>query len=227
MAYCEECKVNIASVSVKCPLCNSKLQVQAGEIRAKAYPDFIPRKFNSTFSLTLSIIAVATILISVLVNILTMRTHFWSAIVTVYVLYAWFLGKLTFNPVVHPGFKLFAHAIAIPSSLIVVNVFAQSNETMSKITWAFSYAMPLTFVGFILVTLLVIYRKRYGRKDFILYQLSLCVLAFIPILLVLFRVVEPIIPSIIAAAVSAVTILGMILFGRNALKTEFKRKFHM
>jgi hypothetical protein len=227
MAYCKECKINIVSETVRCPLCHKELQIQDGEVLIKAYPDYVPRKSPDVFSLICMILAITSISLSVLINVLTLQTHFWSAIVTVYVLYAWLLGKLTFNPRIHAGFKLLAHAIAIPCSLIVVNVFAQSSVAMSKITWAISYAMPLTFVGFILMTLLVIYRKRYDRRDFIVYQLSLCVLAFIPILLVIFRVIEPMIPSIIAAIVSAITITGMLLFGRKSVKTEFRRKFHI
>lgn len=228
MLYCDKCKVNIVSYSKSCPLCRAPLHEEEGAASEQAFPDFAaPNPRSRWITLVISLAAISAILVVVLINILTWNSKLWSVIAAVYIVYAWLLGRLTFKAGVALGKKLFAHALAVPVTLIVVNVFSKRNEIWGKISWAVSYATPLILVGFILATAFINYNNRRSRKDFIFYQLTLCILAFVPLLLVLFKVVEPMIPSIIAAVVSFITLIGLVVFGRRSFKSEFNKKFHI
>ncbi len=228
MVYCNTCKINIASYSKNCPLCHNELPEAEDACVEKAFPDFEPPNLRRKWiTLVISWAAIAAILIAVLINILTWNSKLWSVIAVVYIIYAWLLGRLTFKSSVALGKKLFAHALAIPVTLIVVNIFSKRNETWGEISWALSYATPLILVGFILATTFINFNNRRSRKDFIFYQLTLSVLALVPLALVLLKVVEPMIPSIIAAVVAFITIIGIAVFGRRSFKSEFDRKFHI
>jgi hypothetical protein len=47
------------------------------------------------------------------------------------------LGLLSFNKRVHLGWKLTAHAIAIPLLLVIINMFAPSAAVVSRVSWRF------------------------------------------------------------------------------------------
>lgn len=228
MQYCEACKVSISTKTDVCPLCHEKLPERENINLVETYPDFAPFKRRSRLlALIHSGICVLTIIVCALINFLTWNGHLWSALVTAPVLYVWICGLITFKKRVHLGIKLMAHAIGIASMLVVINTFSDSARIVSHASWAVSYTMPFIFIGFILAINVLMLRKRHTLKDYVISQISLCVIGFIPLLLVLFNVAQPIYPSILAAACSALTIGGLFLFGRKNVTAELNRKFHI
>lgn len=173
-------------------------------------------------------VALALILSSVLINWITWGGKLWCVTFSAYVLYVWLLGLLTFKRGVHPGLKLMTHAIALTLLLVVTNMFAYSKEIVSRVSWAVSFAMPFILIGFMIaIDVLILLRRTQNRRDYLLYQISLSVIGFIPIILVLSGVAQPVYPSIIAASCSFLTILGMVIFARKIVFSEFGRKFHI
>ena len=228
MQYCETCKVSISTKTKNCPLCHAPLPSCEDAALEQTYPDFSPLKRRSRFlALLYSALCLAVILICVLVNLLAWNGHLWSALVAAPVLYVWLCGLITFRKRAHLGLKLMAHAIGIVSLLVVINTFTDSQRIVSHVSWAVSYTMPFIFIGFILLINVLMARKRNTLRDYVLYQISLCVIGFIPLLLVLLGVAQPAYPSIIAAACSALTIGGLFLFGRKKVVAELNRKFHI
>lgn len=194
----------------------------------EVYPDFEPRKRRDrklikVFSKT----AVLLIFSSVIINMMISSETWWSAIFSSFVLYIWLLGLLTFKKTAHPGLKLMAHAIAMPLLLVVINSFASNTRTFTRVSWAVSYAMPIIIICFILVINIMMYRRRQNLQNYLLYQLSLCVIGFVPLILVLVGVAKPIQPSIIAASCSFLSILALLLFSRKIVIGELGRKFHV
>ncbi len=228
MQYCEACKVSISTKTEKCPLCHAPLPPCEDAALEQTYPDFSPfKRRNRLLTLLYSAVCLTAIFVCVLVNLLTWNNHLWSALVTAPVLYVWLCGLITFRKRAHLGLKLMAHAIGIVLVLVVINSFTDSQKVVSHVSWAVSYTMPFTFVGFILLINVLMAHKRHTLRDYVLYQISLCVIGFIPLLLVLLGVAQPVYPSIIAAACSALTIGALFLFGRKKVVAELNRKFHI
>lgn len=172
-------------------------------------------------------VACILIILSVAGNILMWKGEVWCVVFSACVLYAWGLGLQTFSKRIHLGWKLTANAIAIPLLLVVINVFASSAETIAKVSWAVSYTMPAIFLGFIIVINFIIIKWRQRRRDYMLYQLSLCVICFVPLILVLSGVAQPIYPSMIAAGCALMTIIWLIVFAQKVIGSELVRKFHL
>ncbi len=228
MSYCPDCKINTAADLVRCPLCQNELQDCACSLETGAYPGFEPVKLRRRMLMkAVSLLAVTLIAASVFLNIITWRDDVWCVVFSACVLYAWGPGLLTFNKRVHPGWKLTAHAVAIPLLLVVINVFSSSAVTISRVSWAVSYTMPAIFIGFIITINFIIIRWKQKRRDYLLYQLSLCVIGFIPLILVLSGVAQPVFPSIAAAGCSFATIIWLILYQKKMIRSEFARKFHI
>jgi hypothetical protein len=226
MQYCPECKVSISSKADKCPLCHKGLP--RSDDQNEDYPCYEPiKEGRKKLVMIVSIIACAIIIVSVLVNILTWDGDYWCVVLSACVLYAWGLGLITFNKKMHLGWKLTAHAIAMPLLAIVFNLFATSASTISRISWAVSYAMPAVYICFIIAINIIMLKWRQERRDYLLYQLSLCVIGFVPMILGLSGIAQPVYLSIVAAACSYITILWLIFFAKKIIKTELVRKFHI
>lgn len=229
MQYCAECKVNISTETNQCPLCHNSLPDAANKGNPP-FPDFqrVNKKSSKRIKvLSISIVAIVLIAMSVTINIATWNGNLWSIIFSSYVLYDWLVGLLSYKKNAHLGLKLMVHAIAMSLLLLVVNTFADSIKTINQISWAVSYAMPIIFICFIIIISIIMIIQRQNRRDFLLYQFSLCVIGFAPLVLVLCGVAQPMEPSIAAAGISFFTIIGVILFAKRIIKSELVRKFHI
>ncbi|UWG98794.1 DUF6320 domain-containing protein [Dehalobacter sp. DCM] len=228
MLYCVDCKITISAKTNHCPLCHRELEAICSEDLEKTYPVFERlKKKDSKLTKTISFVSVFLIASSVVANKVTWSGNLWSVIFSSCVLYAWLLGLFTFAKRVHLGLKLIGHAIAIPLLLVVVNAFAYDTQTINRVSWALSYAMPFIFICFIIAINIIMFSSQKNWRDFLIYQLSLCVLGFIPLILVLSGIAQPMTPSIIAAIFSYLTIICMAILAKKIVREELIRKFHL
>ena len=226
MAYCSDCKISVSGEAARCPLCQKELKDEHSV--GAEYPGFEPIKQRRKLLVkAISLSALTLMTVSVAYNLLTWHGDIWCVVFSACVLYVWGLGLLTFNKRVHLGWKLTAHALAIPLLLVVINVFASSVETVSRVSWAVSYTMPAIFIGFIITINFIIFKWRQKRRDYLLYQLALCVIGFVPLILVLSGVAQPVFPSIAAAGCSFLTIIWLVLYQKKMIGSEIVRKFHI
>jgi hypothetical protein len=208
-------------------LCHRSLAEQQDKAARRTYPVERPRqKKNNSLARFVSLSAICLILLSLCINWATWDGWLWSIIFSVHILYLWLVGWLTLKRSVHPGLKLMTHALSITLLLVVVNVLSQSNVIISRISWAVSYTMPIIFIGFITVIDMIMLKKKHNLRDYLLYQLSLCVIGFIPLILVLTGVARPVYPSVIAAALAGLTIFGLLIWAKKIIIAELGRKLH-
>lgn len=228
MQYCPSCKVNISTQTDKCPLCHQVLPKTDAKDLKQTYPAYeLIRNKRHRWAKIISIVAVGVIALSVLFNFLFWHGHLWCVPVSAAILYVWLVGLLSAKRSVFLGLKLLAHAIFLPALLLVFNVFTDNAQMVVDITWGISYAMPAIFLLFIfMIDVLMIYSK-HTVQEYLLAQLSLCVIGFVPLILVLVGIAEPIQMSVAVAIVAGITVLGCILFARKLIAKEFARKFFM
>ncbi len=225
MRHCAYCKVGISSNTEICPLCRRKLE--GGGDAPADYPSFEPAAKGLKTAKAVSLTACFAIAVCVAVNLLTWHGELWCAVVSACILYAWWPGLLSFSKRVHLGWKLTAHAIAIPLLLVAINMFASSAAVVSRVSWAVSYTMPAIFIGFITLIGYLAVRWKHKRRDYLLYLLSLCLCGFIPLTLVLCGVAQPAFMSIAAAAYSFLTIILLVVYAKKLIGSEIARKFHI
>jgi hypothetical protein len=207
MLHCEKCNIDIITQTDRCPLCQTPIRTEGIERAEKTYPGFEPLK--NRFQLIAKIssaVALASIAILVGINLIFWNGHLWSVVASSYILYAWLLGLLTFHKRVPLGLKLMSHAVFISLTLIAVNAFTDGRETVSSPSWAISYTMPLILVAFMIALNILMLMWKQKRRDMLLYQITLCVFGFVPLILVLVGIAQPILPSAIVAGFSLLTI---------------------
>lgn len=228
MKRCPDCKVNIASRTQRCPLCHRQLPGDPKEGVA-SYPELDYRESQRRIILkVLATLSLTGIFTTALVNWLTFSGRLWSVVAIAAILYGWVIvGWLSFKRNVHISVKLMFHAFGITGLLLLIEAFTTSSEMITHLNWTLSFAMPSIFIGFIVIINILMLIKRQQLRDFLISQLSLSIIGFIPLILVLFDLVTPIYMSIAAGGLSFATIIGLFLLGRRIVISELGRKFHL
>jgi hypothetical protein len=226
MQYCEKCKVSISTKTNICPLCHNRIKIDE---KAKiTYLDYEPLKDKYTkTAIIISSIAPFLIVASLVLNLFVFKSSYWSVIAIAGIIYFWLLGLLTFNKRINMPVKLIAHVITISLILIIINIFASKELVIKNITWAISYAIPLVIFTFTAFINFIMFTTKQRLKDFLLYQLVLCLLGFIPLIILMWGIAKPLYPSILTAFYSYSTILYLIVYSKNIIKEEFKKRFHL
>lgn len=228
MQYCTACKLHISSRTQRCPLCQASLPVTQDLEATQTYPVFIPRqKTNKWLTKSVSVTAVMLILSSALTNWATWNGHLWGVAITAFAIYIWLTALITFKRGIHPGVKLMTQAMALTLLLVVIDMFAFGTEIITRASWSVGFAMPFVFIGGIIAINVVMVRNKQTIRDYLLYQLVLCVVGIIPLVLVLFVVAQPLWSSVIAASCSLLTLIGLLICANKTVVSEFARKFRV
>lgn len=219
MKKCPKCLVEVRSNRRTCPLCGHMLEGE-GTLQP-TYPAYqpIPKQVNLLLRIILFITIVAG-LTSALINLLTYTDTWWAGYVILGLIYMWIVIKSTILSRRNVAKKLLIQMLAL--SLIAIGV-----EKISKSSgWALDYVVPSICGLTIIAIIILIMSKKMRFNDYLLYLLTTVLISFVPIILYWTDVVVVLWPSVSAAGIAVVTIIGMIIFADTATKDELKKRFH-
>jgi len=242
MKYCPECQVTIRSNGERCPLCHAQVTDVEGSASSPSFPSYAKfRDRRKRLTTAASIAAPAIIAASVLINVLTWDGLLWSLIVAAAALYAWLVGLYTFRRTDHIGQKLMLHAIGLSLLMVVINFVTSSPSLTSSeflngfsgiARWSLDYAIPSILIAFILAINIAMLTQRHRLRDYLIAQFSLCVIGFIPFVLIMLDIcgidtLGSLFMSITASSLSLATLALLIVFARRLVAKEFGRRFHI
>lgn len=219
MLTCPKCKIAVAGDKECCPLCQ-------GELTGTADRDpYLPpkrTKYSRFFVLKLiSFSAVALIIIATALNMMIRPDIWWSLFAVVGVACVW--------PTVAIGFtyrkRLFKN---LTFQLFIITFAAVLWDLfVGWQGWSLDYVLPCTCMAY-MITVFVLSRVMEGpRNSYIIYLVLDCVYGLVPIVLVLLRIVRIPYPSVSCAALSLISIFGLLFFQGKALKEEIQKKLHV
>lgn len=213
--------MRVADNATTCPLCHTVLTDFDGVQPAATYPD-IDRYLRRVSILTkiliyLSIVAGVT---SVIINWYVYEGYMWSVLTVTAILYIWYLIAYSIKRHSNLAGKVLTQSI-LASVLVVVADFAVGYSG-----WAVNYVVPILFSLANIAVLIIILVNRLEWHKYVIYQLYIAILGFVPIVLILFKIItEPFIP-IISTVISGLTLIGIFVFGEKTVTNELKRRFH-
>ena len=223
MKRCKYCNITVDTDKNYCPVCFNRLE----PIDDKSTSLYTMRtenettKIKSTFLTRLFVfLTICSIVVCVLVNLLTAPQNRWFYLVVFGELYVWILIKHT----ILSKRSLFKKLSLQIISLIIVLYFA---EKLSISNWLVPYVYPSVSLGaFLALTLILLISPKRGE-----YLIGFLVIALLlGILSLVFIIIFPkefLILNIVNLSVSGVSIVGYFLFGFNAIKSEFYKKWHL
>lgn len=225
MKRCQKCNVNVNSIRKTCPLCGEILSDgKESSSNYNLYPryNFEEKKMNIVLRILL-FFSIVTIFVVVLINVLTYRNSqsLWSIYVVMGVVYGWILLRSTILSRRNIAGRLLIQMLTL--SAIVIGI-----EKVSKSSgWALDYVIPFICILTTQAIVIILISKKMRYNDYLLYLLVAILISFVPIILYWSGIVKVLWPSICAACVAIITILGMIIFADRATKDELKKRFHL
>ncbi|MDD3999791.1 MAG: DUF6320 domain-containing protein [Bacilli bacterium] len=224
MKKCNSCNLKFETKRKSCPLCFETLQSLSEDIVQPAYPKLEkePHKYNVLLRIS-TFLTILAIFASILINLFTYKQFrsLWSIIVILGVLYFWVLLRSTFRAKNNVPMRLVIQMLML--SILVIGI---DSVTGFK-RWSLNYVIPFLSMASLLAIISVLIGSLVRFAEYLLYLLAAIILGFIPIILWLVNLIDVLWPSLAAASLSFVTIIGMIVFADKETKEELKKRFHI
>lgn len=219
MKNCKNCKIKVSSNDDICPLCKTVLT--GSEEGKQTYPKITINK--SKYNLIIRIylfLSIVGIVCTAVVNYLTYNGFMWSIISTAALLYFWSIISHAIKNNVNIAYKILIQTICISILSVVIDI------VIGYTGWSVNYVVPgLTTTANVTVLILIII-NRMNWKNYILYQISIIALGFIPIILIFCNIIYELWYSVISVGIAFIILCGTIIFSDNDVKGELKRRLH-
>ena len=222
MKYCKQCEVSCLDIGNRCPLCDTPFEQEAQSPQEARYPDLdlSPKSYN--------IVKRIFYFVTILIVILSFGLDFWvddeitwSLISLAVVLYSWTVVYHAIRNNIHIASKIFVQALS--GSLFI---FFMDRQTGFD-GWSVNYIIPQILILANVSIFILMMINRMVLREFLFYQLAMTIIGFIPIFLIIGDVVTRPMASIVSIAISAVILLGTVIFGDKTVKSELIRRFHV
>lgn len=231
MKYCKNCGVGSLDEVNRCPLCEAVLaeEPKLDDLIDKMhlptedrYPEtMISRSWYSVLKRIYMFLVILIVVGSIALDIFVDTEVAWSIISIAAVLYSWTLINHAIKNNVHIGSKIFVQAISASVFIFLIDRMTGFDG------WSVNYVIPQILILANVVIFILMMINRMVWREFLFYQLAMTVIGLVPILLILLNVVSRPLTSVVCAVMSAVILLGTVIFGDKNVKSELIRRFHI
>lgn len=221
MKTCNRCQVQVLDDTKICPLCKSVLADDDGVKGESTYPDIeVNIRSFTIFKRIILFLSIVAGIVSILVNYFWYTGVLWSLITTAAIMYFWAAVIFAVKNHANLASKILVQAISASALLVVIDY------VIGYTGWAVNYVVPNILSLANIATLIIIIVNRMDWHDYVIYQIMIGLLGFVPVILYAVGVIHyPIIP-IICAGISLASLAGTFIFGEKTVKSELKRRFH-
>lgn len=215
MKHCNHCDVKIETNQTTCPLCGAALEGQGGE---EVYPVVVTHQKYHFIKRLLLFLSVASAAVCVLINFLTTPDFWWWMIVVTVMVYAWSVVLHTRRRGGNIGGKILMQVVcgSVLAVLLDMEIGWQG--------WSANYVLPAIFSIGIVVIVIWVLCNRTNWASYVLYQVTLAILGFIPLVLYFLEVSQVFLFSAIPAVMAFLSFLILAFFGDRTIKNEFRRR---
>ncbi len=224
MKHCKYCKTDVDTANDFCPLCFNHI-----EETDPSYEQFYtPRRKNETLdrkkhfiSKLFLFLTVCAITVCFFVNYLVNFKIKWFLVVTFGILYVWVLIAHTIMSRQSAFKKILLQIISIIALLYFTQQVSKSHD------WLLQYVYPsISFTVVIVLNMILFIDK--NRNDKMLGFTAIITLMGIGSLLFLIFDLSPFgLLNFINCIICGLTLLGLLIFGTDAIKQELSKKLHL
>ena len=222
---CVRCNLWIEDEAIKCPLCHGVLEnATEKESKSITYPDVSEslRKMQFIIRLVifLSIVAEMTVII---INYLTFKGVYWSAIVGVELVYGCFVLAYSFQK------RKSIQRLIQGQMYATIIVLILTDLLIGWQSWSIAYALPITFMAVDVCAVVLMIIQIDGWQNYIMTEIVTFILSLIVVIIGFkeemrfgTRLLE-----YAAVLTTFVILLGTILLGGRMISNELKRRFRV
>ena len=220
MLYCKSCRVWVAGVHQRCPLCGGNLSGKREE--APSYPELPEnRSFTKRLIQIISGAALTAAIICVAVNLLVPTGIWWSlfAVLGLGCGWLWVVVGIVKKA------KLLNNIVW---QLVLISGVAFLWDWLTGWRgWSVDYVFPSVCIGAMLAVIILSRVLRMPDRDYMIHLILCAVLGVVPLVFLFTGVLGAIAPSVICTAASLIVISLQLIFNWKAMYREIHKKLHL
>lgn len=222
MRECKKCHVEILDDTSVCPLCSSVLEESGQGKWRNGYPDVKAVSKKLSFVVRLySFLAIIVQTVLVIINYLTYRGIWWSAISGIIILYFYITLKYSLQK--NNGYK----TVILVQLVGAVILMIAADNIVGYQGWSMNYVLPsaILLLNATIGILMIINASNW--QSYLLMQILTVLLSAGCVLFWKFHIITSPILTFLSLFASLSMLLGTLIFGERKAKTELKRRFHV
>lgn len=220
MLYCKSCRVWVAGVHQRCPLCGGNLSGKREE--APSYPELPEnRSFTKRLIQIISGAALTAAIICVAVNLLVPTGIWWSLFAVLGLGCGWLWAVVG----IVKKAKLLNNIVW---QLVLISGVAFLWDWLTGWRgWSVDYVFPSVCIGAMLAVIILSRVLRMPDRDYMIHFILCAVLGVVPLVFLFTGVLGAIAPSVICTAASLIVISLQLIFNWKAMYREIHKKLHL
>ena len=223
MKKCNSCKVSVNTNMSYCPLCGDQL-VQGEDFVAINFPTpkkYIDKSKKVFISRLFSILAVMTVLASIIVNVITYNDapYLWSVLSLIAVLYVWSLVTKSILKKDNVAKILFKQFFYISLMLLAIDFLLTDSSH-----WSINYAIPALSLLICISTTAVVFANLLFYRDHLHYALIILLMGFLQLILLFFSTWNLLI--YISSGYSFLAFIVLLIIADKKVVNELKKRLH-
>ena len=221
MKYCRYCKVKIREDRDRCTLCENILEDELAGKSENVFPE-IPAFYESNLALKIMIfISIVAVVVSFGINTIFPSPINWPMLFMFGVISIWIGLIIIVQKRYHIPKKIIWQVIII--SLLAV---FWDYETGWR-GWSIDFVIPIASVSAMIIMYVTAKIMNLSVRDYITYALLDGIFGIIPIIFILFDLVNVVYPSIISIGFSIISLSAIFIFQGEEIKTEINKRMHI
>lgn len=221
MKHCNHCKIYIREDRYKCTLCENILPEESQGKGEEVFPD-IPPYYESRLAFKIMIfISIVAIVVSFGINMIFPSNINWPILFMFAVISIW-LGLINIVQ------KRYHIPKKIIWQVVIISILAifWDYETGWR-GWSLDYVFPIACVSAMIIMYVTAKIMNLSTRDYITYALLDGIFGIIPILFIIFDLVNVVYPSIISIGFSIISLSAIFIFQGKEIKIEIDKRMHI
>lgn len=221
MKYCRHCKVDIRQERDKCVLCENILEEELTGKIEEVFPQ-IPPFYESHLALKIMIfISIIALVVSFGINMIFPSDINWPILFMFAVISIW--GGL---------FIIVQKRYHIPKKIvwqvIIISILAVFWDYKTGWRgWSLDYVIPIACVSAMIIMYVTAKIMHLSNRDYITYILLDGLFGIIPVIFIIFDLVNVVYPSIISVGFSIISLSAIFIFEGKDIKAEMTKRMHV
>ena len=220
MRYCRNCNVHIREKRDKCVLCENKLE-GLQENSENIFPE-IPPFYESHLALKIMIfISIVALVISFGINIIFPSKINWPILFMLVVISIWVGLIIIVQKRYHIPKKIIWQVIIVS----ILAVFWDYKTGWRG--WSLDYVIPIACVSAMIIMYITAKIMNLSISDYITYIFLAGIFGIIPVLFIIFNLVDISYPSIMSIGASIILLSAILIFQGKEIKSEIIKRMHI
>lgn len=185
------------------------------------YPEIINVKKANVILKMMIFISIIVSAICIFINIIINKRLSWSILVISGIIYSWITTMYSIKKNINIASHVMLQTISMSFLLVIIDL------AIGYKGWSLNIALPIV-ISVSNITMMILTVITYNKYfKYAIYEVIIFLWSLIPILLVIFKVITILVPTVLSIAISIFTLVTTTLMCGKDLREKLERVFHI